>query len=99
MKKKPFKGYRKGINSPSGGLSRKHAKKLGIHAGVDMQAAIRRAGGVSGLSDEMKARRERFCSRMCGAKKRNTSSKTANDPDSKINAALRVWRCRCSGGA
>jgi len=32
---------------------------------------------------------------MCGMKRRNTSSKTANDPKSKINAALRVWGCRC----
>jgi len=32
---------------------------------------------------------------MCGMKKRRTSSKTANDPKSKINAALRVWGCRC----
>ena len=32
---------------------------------------------------------------MCGMKKRRTSSKTARDPKSKINAALRVWGCRC----
>jgi len=32
---------------------------------------------------------------MCGMKRRRTSSKTARDPKSKINAALRVWGCRC----
>jgi hypothetical protein len=34
---------------------------------------------------------------MCGMKKRRTSAKTANDPKSKINAALRVWGCKCGG--
>lgn len=39
------------------------------------------------------ARRKSFCSRMGGMKKRLTSAKTANDPDSRINKALRRWRC------
>jgi hypothetical protein len=39
------------------------------------------------------ARRKAFCSRMSGMKKRLTSSETANDPDSRINKALRRWRC------
>lgn len=38
-------------------------------------------------------RRKNFCSRMGGMKKRLTSAKTAKDPDSKINKALRRWRC------
>ncbi len=40
------------------------------------------------------ARRKSFCSRMSGMKKRLTSAKTARDPDSRINKALRRWRCR-----
>ena len=39
------------------------------------------------------ARRKSFCARMKGMKKRNTSSKTANDPNSRINQSLRRWRC------
>jgi len=39
------------------------------------------------------SRRNSFCSRMCGMKSKLTSSKTANDPNSRINKALRVWRC------
>ena len=39
------------------------------------------------------ARRKSFCSRMGGMKKRLTSAKTANDPDSRINKALRRWNC------
>ena len=28
-------------------------------------------------------------------KKRLTGKKTANDPNSRINKALRKWRCKC----
>ena len=38
-------------------------------------------------------RRKSFCSRMKGMKKRLTSAETARDPDSRINKALRRWRC------
>lgn len=38
-------------------------------------------------------RRNSFCKRMCGMKSKLTSSKTANDPNSRINKALRVWKC------
>ena len=38
-------------------------------------------------------RRLSFCRRMKGMKKRLTSAKTARDPDSRINKALRRWNC------
>jgi len=38
-------------------------------------------------------RRKSFCSRMSGMKRRLTSAKTARDPDSRINKALRRWNC------
>ena len=38
-------------------------------------------------------RRKSFCSRMKGMKKKLTSAKTARDPDSRINKALRKWNC------
>ena len=38
-------------------------------------------------------RRKNFCSRMTGMKKRLTSAETARDPDSRINKALRRWKC------
>ena len=38
-------------------------------------------------------RRKSFCARMGGMKKKLTSSKTANDPNSRINKALRKWKC------
>ena len=39
------------------------------------------------------ARRDSFCARMGGMKKKLTSAKTANDPDSNINQSLRRWNC------
>jgi hypothetical protein len=39
------------------------------------------------------ARRKSFCARMEGMKKVNTSSKTAKDPNSRINKSLRKWDC------
>ena len=44
-------------------------------------------------SGKSAARRKSFCSRMGGMKKRLTSAKTARDPDSNINKALRRWNC------
>ena len=38
-------------------------------------------------------RRSSFCRRMKGHKAKNTSAETARDPDSRINKALRRWRC------
>ena len=44
-------------------------------------------------SPKAAARRKSFCARMSGMKKRLTSAKTANDPNSRINKALRKWDC------
>ena len=38
-------------------------------------------------------RRKAFCDRMTGMKKKLTSAKTARDPDSRINKALKRWNC------
>jgi hypothetical protein len=38
-------------------------------------------------------RRKSFCRRMKGMKDKLTSAKTARDPDSRINKALRRWNC------
>jgi hypothetical protein len=38
-------------------------------------------------------RRSSFCRRMKGMKLKLTSAKTARDPDSRINKALRRWNC------
>ena len=38
-------------------------------------------------------RKRSFCARMSGMKKKLTSKKTANDPNSRINKSLRAWNC------
>ena len=38
-------------------------------------------------------RRKSFCARMQGMKRKLTSAKTANDPNSRINKSLRAWNC------
>ena len=40
-------------------------------------------------------RRENFRSRMCGMKEKLTSAKTAHDPNSRINLALKKWDVKC----
>lgn len=94
-KEKPFKGYNPEKHSKEGGLSVSYARKLGIHAGVETKRAAKKAGGFSKIKGKTAKRRKSFCKRMCGMKKKRTSAKTANDPKSKINAALRVWGCKC----
>jgi len=93
--KKPYKGFVKGKNHPEGGLSRSEARRQGIHAGIETKREAQKKGGFGKLSGKTQKRRKSFCSRMCGMKRRRTSAKTARDPKSKINAALRVWGCRC----
>jgi len=93
--KKPYKGYDPKKNHPEGGLSVSYARKLGIHAGVETKREAEKAGGFGKIKGKTAKRRKSFCKRMCGHKRKNTSAKTASDPKSKINAALRVWGCRC----
>jgi len=39
------------------------------------------------------SRRDSFCARMSGMKRKLTSKKTASDPNSRINKSLRAWNC------
>lgn len=54
--------------------------------------------GLKAPQPEGGPRRDSFCARMKGMKKKLTSAKTANDPDSRINKSLRAWNCK-EGGA
>lgn len=44
-------------------------------------------------TEKAAARKKSFCARMSGMKAKNTSAKTANDPNSRINKSLRAWNC------
>ena len=68
--------------NPKGGLNAKgraSAKKQGMN--------------LKPPQPEGGKRRDSFCARMEGHKKKNTSAKTAKDPDSRINKSLRAWKC------
>jgi hypothetical protein len=57
--------------------------------GSNLQTAVTEKNPKGKRAD----RRSNFCSRMKGHKAKNTSAKTARDPDSRINKALRRWNC------
>ena len=72
---------RKEGKNPSGGLN---AKGRASYKGGTLKAPSKKVGNP---------RRASFCARMRGMKKKLTSKKTANDPNSRINKALRAWNC------
>jgi hypothetical protein len=49
--------------------------------------------GLKAPQPEGGPRKKSFCARMSGMKKKLTSAKTANDPNSRINKSLRAWKC------
>lgn len=78
--------------SPSGGLNEKGRASLRA-AGHDIKRPVSREQAQK--SDVDAARRENFRSRMCGMKAKLTSAKTAHDPNSRINLALKRWDVKC----
>ena len=50
-------------------------------------------GNLKAPQPEGGPRKKSFCARMRGMKKKLTSKKSANDPQSRINKALRAWKC------
>jgi len=80
--------------NPDGGLT-----KSGVMAyrrenpGSKLQTAVTTKPSKLKPGSKAANRRKSFCARMGGMKKRLTSAKTAKDPDSRINKALRKWNC------
>ena len=76
---------RKEGKNKSGGLNEKGRKSYErANPGSDLKRPSKKKGNK---------RRASFCARMKGMKKKLTSKKTANDPDSRINKSLRAWNC------
>jgi len=74
---------KRGEKSKSGGLTAKGRAKYNRATGSNLKAPQPEGG----------PRKRSFCARMRGMKKKLTSRKTANDPNSRINKALRKWKC------
>ena len=76
---------KKSGKNPEGGLNEKGRKKE--HERQNQEAILR------DLQRKLGTLVEREGARMKGMKKKLTSAKTANDPDSRINKSLRAWNC------
>ena len=76
--------------NPEGGLNAKGRASLRAE-GRDIKPPV--SAKAAQASPAKAKRRIAFCKRMQGMKAKLTSAKTANDPDSRINKALRKWDC------
>jgi hypothetical protein len=81
---------RKEGQSESGGLNEAGRRSL-RRQGKNIKRPV--SAKEAKKSPKAAARRKSFCKRMMGMKKKLTSKKTANDPNSRINKALRKWDC------
>ena len=79
--------------NPKGGLNAKgRASYNAANPGKPgLKPPVKRAEAAR--SPKSAARRKSFCARMEGMKKKNTSAKTAKNPNSRINKSLRAWDC------
>lgn len=82
---------RKEGQSKSGGLNAKGRASYNKSTGGDLKPPV--SAEEAKKSEKSANRRKSFCARMGGMKKKLTSSKTAKDPNSRINKALRKWDC------
>jgi hypothetical protein len=92
-----FKEYleedKKGHFSDAGGMTQKGVDAYNRKTGGHLQTAVTTKPSKLKAGSKASNRRKSFCARMGGMKKRLTSAKTAHDPDSRINKALRKWNC------
>jgi len=85
---------RKEGKNPEGGLNRKGIESYRReNPGSKLSMAVTTKPSKLKPGSKSANRRKSFCARMGGMKKRLTSAKTANDPDSRINKSLRKWNC------
>ena len=82
---------RKEGKNPKGGLNAKGRASYNKATGGNLKPPVKAKQAKK--SPAAAARRKSFCARMEGMKKHNTSSKTAKDPNSRINKSLRAWDC------
>lgn len=74
---------RKEGQDPDGGLNAKGRASYNRATGGNLKAPQPEGG----------PRKKSFCARMQGMKRKLTSEKTRNDPNSRINKSLRAWKC------
>jgi len=85
---------RKEGKSKSGGLNKKGvASYRAANPNSKLKTAVTTKPSKLKKGSKASKRRKSFCARMKGMKKKRTGSKTARDPNSRINKSLRKWNC------
>lgn len=77
--------------NPEGGLNEAGRAKYNRETGSHLKRPV--SAEQAKKSPASAKRRSSFCKRMKGLKAKLTSAKTANDPNSRVNKALRKWDC------
>ena len=90
-----LRGYGRAYMNSGGSAAWQRKEGKSESGGLNQKGRDSYKGGTLKAPTKSKTsgRRKSFCARMGGMKKRLTSAKTARDPDSRINKALRKWDC------
>ena len=83
---------RKEGKNPAGGLNERGRASLRAE-GHNIKRPV--SAEEAKHSDAAAQRRENFRTRMCGLKHSLASPKTAHDPNSRLNLALKKWDVKC----
>ena len=85
---------KKSGKNKNGGLNKKGVDSYRKeHPGSKLKTAVTKKPSEIKKGSKDAKRRKSFCARMKGMKKHRTGSKTAHDPNSRINKSLRKWHC------
>ena len=99
VKKEQFSNWREDLSEDWQSVNRKDKtdglsqKAVNAYRRENPGSKLQTAVTEKNPSGKRAKRRKNFCSRMSGMKAKLTSAKTARDPDSRINKALRRWNC------
>ena len=85
------RAYMNGGGSPA--WTRKEGKSESGGLNAKGRASYTKGTLKAPTKSKTSGRRKSFCARMGGMKSKLTSAKTARDPNSRINKALRKWDC------
>ena len=86
-------GHKRPTKSGAGMTAKGVAKYRRDNPGSKLKTAVTTPPSKLKKGSKAAKRRKSFCARMKGMKKKLTSKKTARDPNSRINKALRKWNC------
>ena len=79
--------------NPKGGLNAAGRASYNKKAKKEGKPGLKAPAPNAKKGTKAAGRKKSFCARMGCMKKKLTSEKTANDPNSRINKSLRAWNC------